>query len=200
MYIDESGDLGEHGSQHIVITALLVDNPAPLDRIIKNIRRHKFKRSLRKAQEIKANNSSDGQRKYLLEKLNAVTSAKVFHMILEKKKIRSDFLKNNKHKEYNFIAGKLAKSIDIGKNDLLVRIDKSKGKQVLQEDFNQYFEKCLREKSNLGKVEIHHSFSQSWSGLQFADLLAWSAFQRVEKNNFEYSEIIRIPQEVYTVW
>ena len=49
MYIDESGDLGEKEgcSKHIVISALLIDNPAPLERIIKNMRRHKFKKELR---------------------------------------------------------------------------------------------------------------------------------------------------------
>ena len=40
MYIDESGDLGENKgcSKYVVITALLIDNPAPLERIIKNMR------------------------------------------------------------------------------------------------------------------------------------------------------------------
>ena len=200
MYIDESGDLGDLGSKYIVITALLVNDSAPLDRIIKNMHRHKFQKELKKAQEIKANKSSREVREYMLTQLNDVKSAKVFHMILEKKKLHSDFLKNNKHKQYNFITGKLARSIDLGKHDIEVLIDKSKGKQVLQEDFNLYFEKCLREQSDLGKIIIHHSYSHSWSGLQFADLLSWAAFQRVEHSNPHYTELLTIPQEAYNVW
>lgn len=71
---------------------------------------------------------------------------------------------------------------------------------MLQEDFNQYFERCLREKSQIYKVIIQHSYSHSWPGLQFADLLAWAAFQKVEHNNSEFIDLLEIQQEVYNVW
>lgn len=202
MYIDESGDLGnsEGCSKYVIISALLVDNPVPLDRIIKNMRRHKFKKDLRVFSELKANNLKDEIIVYALKQLNAVKGAHVFHMILEKKKIYSDFLKNDKHKLYNFIAGKLAKNIIMEGIDVEIRIDKSKGSQMLQEDFNQYFEKSLREKSNIYKVKIRHSHSQSCSGLQFADLLAWAAFQKVEHNNSKFVDLLEINQEAYNVW
>ena len=113
MYIDESRDLGEKEgcSKYIVISALLIDNPAPLERIIKNMRRHKFKKELRVFSEFKANNLKDETIAYALEQLNSVKNAQVFHMILEKKKMYSDFLKNDRHKCYNFVAGKLARNI-----------------------------------------------------------------------------------------
>ena len=202
MYIDESGDLGqkEGCSKHIVISALLVDDPAPLERIIKNMRRHKFKKELKAFCEFKANNLKDDTIKYALQQLNSVINAHIFHVILEKKKLHSDFLKNDKHKYYNFIAGKLARNIILQGVDVEIRIDKSKGKQLLQDDFNQYFEKCLREKSQIYRVSIHHSYSHSWAGLQFADLLAWAAFQKVEHTNTEFIDILEMPQEVYNVW
>ena len=202
MYIDESGDLGnKQGSSHyIIISALLVDNPAPLDRIIKNMRRNKFKKELRVFSELKANKLKDKTTIYALKELNSVKNAQVFHMILEKKKILSNFLKNDKHKCYNFVAGKLARNIILEGVDVEIRIDKSRGKQMLQEDFNQYFEKCLREKSEIYKVAIHHSYSHSWSGLQFADLLAWAAFHKIEHNNTEFIDVLQTEQEVYNVW
>ena len=202
MYIDESGDFGqkEGCSKHIVISALLVDSPAPLERIIKNMRRHKFKKELKHFCEFKANNLKYDTIKYALKQLNAVKNAHIFHMVLEKKKLQSDFLKNDKHKCYNFVAGKLARNIILQGVDVEIRIDKSKGKQMLQEDFNQYFEKCLREKSQIYQVRIQHSYSHSWPGLQFADLLAWAAFQKVEHHNGEFIDILEIPQEVYNVW
>jgi hypothetical protein len=85
VYIDESGDLGPQ-SQHLVITALIADNPAPIERIVKNMRRHKFRKELRKASEIRANNSSDEVRKYMLEKLNEIPAVKVVSTVLDKKK------------------------------------------------------------------------------------------------------------------
>src|SRR3989344_7841283 len=202
MYIDESGDLGENegSSKYIVISALLVDNPFPLERIIKNMRRNKFKKELRVFSELKANKLKDKTTLYALKELNSVKNAQVFHMILEKKKMYSDFLKNDRHKCYNFVAGKLARNIILQGVDVEIRIDKSKGKQMLQEDFNQYFEKCLREKSQIYKVTIQHSYSHSWPGLQFADLLAWAPFQKVEHDNSEFIDMLQIQQEVYNVW
>ena len=201
MYIDESGDLGFSGrsSKFVIISALLVKDPALLQRIIKNMRRNKFRKELKNAIEIKANSSSRELKTHMLEKLNMIKDLRVFHVVLEKKKLNSRFLMNNKHKQYNFIAGKLAKNIILEGIDVVIRIDKTKGKQLLQEDFNLHFEKLLREKSSVRKVEIYRSYSQAWEGLQFADLLAWSAFQKVEHNNSEYIEIIK-NKEVYMLW
>jgi hypothetical protein len=200
MYIDESGDLGLQGSKYLVLSALLVDNPADLDRIIKNMRRNKFRKQLKEAHEIKANKSSDEVIRYMLKKINDVKSIKIFYIVLEKKKIFSEYLKNNKNKLYNYVAGKLAKHISLDERDVEIRIDKSKGKQLLREDFDRYFLRNLKENSNVQKITIHHSYSHSWSGLQFADILAWSCFQKFEHNNSEYVDLINLEQEVYHVW
>jgi len=120
--------------------------------------------------------------------------------VLEKKKIFSDFLKNDKHKLYNCVAGKLARNIIINNSDINIKIDKSKGKQILREDFNAYFRNCLTEKSSTVKVTIEHSYSHAWSGLQFADILAWSCFQKFEHDNSAYVDVIKLEQEVYHVW
>jgi len=179
---------------------LFAEKYEPLDRIIKNMRRHKFRKELRKACEIKANKSSDAVRKHMLVKLNDVPKAKIFYVVLEKKKLYSEYLHDNKDKLYNYVAGKLAKNIILEDVDVEIRIDKSKGKQLLREDFNQYFLANLKEKSGHRRATIHHSYSHSWSGLQFADLLAWSCFQKFEHDNPEYIELVEIPQEVYHVW
>lgn len=196
MYLDESGDLGKQ-SRYLIISALMVDNPADLQRIIKNMRRYKFKKELKKAVEIKANSSSDAVIKYMLEKLNSVKGSKVFYMILEKKKTYSEFLKTNKNKLYNYVAGKLAKNIILEELDLEIKIDKSKGKQLLQSDFNNYFCLKIREKSNIRKININHSYSHSWEGLQFADILSWALFQKFEHGNNEYIDILKIEKEIY---
>ena len=201
MYIDESGDLGNSMgcSNYMVISALLIKEPAMLDRIIKRMRRNKFKKELKKAHEIKANKSGKDLIKHMLLKLNEIKDTKVFYVILEKRKLHSAYLKNNKHKQYNFIAGKLAKNIVLQGVDVEIRIDKSKGKQLLREDFNKYFEKKLREDSSIYNISINHSYSHAWSGLQFADVLAWSAFQKVCHNNPEFINLIE-NQEVYQIW
>lgn len=118
MYIDESGDLGISGSRYLVLSALIVENPQDLDRVIKNMRRNKFKKELKKANEIKAHASSKEIIIYMLKKLNEINKSKVFYVVLEKKKIFSEFLKNDKHKLYNYVAGKLARNINLNNVDI----------------------------------------------------------------------------------
>lgn len=202
MYIDESGDLGfkEGSSKFIIISALVVDDNRELDRIIKNMRRNKFKKELSKMSELKAYKMYDYIKIYMLKKLNSVKNIKIFHMVLEKRKVFSEYLKEDKHKLYNFVAGKLAKNILMGDINMEIKVDKSKGNIFLQKDFNDYFRKMLEQGSDGMKCKIEHSYSHSWSGLQFADLLAWCCFQKFENNDSSYLEKLNIEQEFYTVW
>jgi len=199
MFIDESGDLGKQ-SKYFVLAALTVADTLPLDRIIKNMRRNKFKKQLKGVKEIKANSSSAELIKYTLRQLNTIPDAKVSYIILEKQKCYSSYLLSDKHKLYNFVAGKLAEHIILDNVDLVVRIDKSKGKQILRDDFNNYFEKKLNGNSKLKNIEIYHSYSHAWNGIQFADVLAWSKFQKVEHKKHEFMDMLEIKREVYRVW
>ncbi len=200
IYIDESGDLGEAGSKYMILSALIIEDSKELDRIIKNMRRNKFKKELKKINEIKANKSSNSVRKYMLEKLNSVKNIKIIYVVLEKKKLMSEYLKNNKEKLYNYVAGKLAKQLSLEDARVEIRIDKRQGKLLLQQDFNSYFIKCLTERSHPSKIIIEHSYSHNWAGLQFADMLAWACFQKFEYNNNSFVDLIKVEQEVYHVW
>jgi fatty acid-binding protein DegV len=200
LFIDESGDLGLNGSRYLVLSCLIVSDEKPLERIIKNARRRTFKKELRKACEIKANKSSPEVIKHFLKKLNEVPDARVIYIVLEKKRVFSRYLQDNKHKLYNYVAGKLARYLELEGEHAIMRIDKSKGKQMLQEDFNSYFENNLKQHSKVASLEIHHSYSQSWDGLQFADLLAWAMFQKFERGNDEYVDLITIEPDIFHVW
>ena len=109
-------------------------------------------------------------------------------------------MQNNKHKLYNFVAGKLAKNLPLDDRKTVIRVDRSKDKQILREDFNNYFIRNLPSNVNPRNVEIHHSWSHSWHGLQITDLLAWAMFQKFEHRNDEYVDLIEIAQEVYQTW
>ena len=198
LFIDESGDLGLRGSKYLVLAALFVKEERPLNRIIKNMRRNTFRKELRKANEIKANKSSAKLIMHLLKELGKLKGANVLFVVLEKKKIMSAYLKNNKHKLYNYVAGKLAANLSFSADCSEIRIDKSKGKQLLQKDFNTHLLKNL---SATGKKPvIFHSHSHAWGGLQFADVLAWACFQKFEHNNPAYLDAITIERGVYYVW
>ena len=198
IYIDESGDLGLKGSKHLVLAALAVDELRPLDRIIKRTRR-RFKKELKGASELKANKSSDEIRQYLLKQVNTLENAGVFFIVLEKKRLVSGYLRSNKHKLYNYVAGRLASYLPLGGSELHIRIDRSKGRQVLEQDFNDYFLSRLRQGAE-SRITIQHSGSQNWAGLQIADFLAWACFQKFERGNGSFLELVQIQNEAYYVW
>ncbi|WP_337860158.1 DUF3800 domain-containing protein [Ferroplasma sp.] len=205
IYIDESGDLGlsSNSSNVIIISAIITDNPAQFDRIIKNARRNKFKKELRKAKEIKFNKSSLELKEYLISKLNETTGCYGVHCILDKSKLYSPYLKQKKDKLYNYIAGDLASLINLNSNNVEVRIDKSKGKYILRKDFNEYFKFKLKNGSKVGVVEIYHSNSENFSGIQMADVVAGAAYQKYNNNNANYIDIINLskfPQTFHKMW
>jgi hypothetical protein len=202
MFIDESGDLGfsKGSSRYFIISALIVENPKQLDRIIKNARRNKFKKNLKTVVELKANKSTFDLIKYVLNNLSNLKEIQIFHIILDKREVKSNFLKEDKHKLYNFVAGKLAKNILMNNIDIEIIIDKSKGKIFQRKDFNAYFERKLSEGSNNLKCKIEHKSSFSSSGLQIVDFLVWSVFKKYERNESKFNDNITIEQEVYQVW
>ncbi|SCG86914.1 putative protein (plasmid) [Methanobacterium congolense] len=181
MFLDESGDLGPKGSKYFVIAALAVEDPKKLDRIIKNMRRNKFKKELKGSHEIKANSSSTAVKEYMIKKLNKVPNATIYCIIFNKEHYLSNS-KNymDKNELYDCVAGALAREITL-RDNTIIRIDKSKGKQFLRKRFDSYFKKNLN--TNNRKVEIYHSESHAWSGLQFADIIAGSYFQKFEHDD-----------------
>ncbi|AIS32776.1 MULTISPECIES: DUF3800 domain-containing protein [Methanobacterium] len=189
MFLDESGDPGIRGSNYLIIASLLVEDTQPLRKIIKNMRRNKFKKELKKANEIKANSSSDAVIKHMITALNNVVGAKLHCVVFEKRTNKRLFHQKDLNSLYNYIAGALAKQIKIQDN-IIIRIDRSKGKQTLRQEFDNYFLDNLNEGSELGNVEIYHSNSNSWEGLQFVDIIAWSYFQSFEHRNHSYVDLI----------
>ncbi len=160
MFLDESGDLGLKGSKYFVVAALTVENQNKLDRIIKNMRRNKFKKELKKSQEIKFQSSSDALKIHMIKKLNEVPNTNNYCVVFKKKDYLYDYryYKKNKHQIYDCIAGNLADQITL-KEDMVIRIDKSKRKQFLREQFDSHFEKKLN--TNNRRIEISHSESNA---------------------------------------
>ena len=193
VYIDESGDLGlsSQSSSHLIITALIVSDPLLLNRIIKKLRRNSsFKKELKDCSELKGNKASKALKKYVLSRLNEIEEIRVIHIVFEKQNLTSVYLSKDKHKLYNYIAGKIAEYIASESCDLIIRIDKSKGKQALIDDFNKYLESKFKNVGFCHNLTIYHSNSNAWAGLQLVDVLAWAEFQKVCRRNDEYIRLL----------
>jgi hypothetical protein len=67
------------------------------------MRRNKFKKELNKANEIKGNKSKPYLIKYMLNKLNGVTGARVFSIYLNKERYYSSYLNADKHKLLGYL-------------------------------------------------------------------------------------------------
>ena len=199
VFIDESGDLGDKGSTYLILAALILEDLNLLNRGIKNMRRNKFRKQLVNASEIKANKSSKEVIIHLIQLINLDKNAKILFVVLDKKRIFSPYLKENKHKLYNYVSGKIANNLKLNSKEIKIIIDKSKGKQLLQQDFNNYFLMNMN-KTNETKISISHSYSHNWAGLQFADCLAWACFQKFEHKNDYYLTLIKVDTEIYQLW
>ena len=120
-----------------------------------------------------------------------------------KGRLYSKYLRGNKHKLYNFVAGSLANAIILKSDDVEVRVDESKGKQFLRDDFNRYFEQKLRMGSEIGKVSISHSYSENFSGIQLADTLSGAVYQMFDNGDSRYVDMIdlsKFPQTFLELW
>lgn len=69
-------------------------------------------------------------------------------------------------------------------------MDKSKNKKEEIDDFNKRFNSSLNNINN-HSVDIKHANSIHYAGLQMVDLVAWSIFQSVERNNDEFINLIQ---------
>jgi len=187
MFIDESGDIGPRGSNFLIVVGILSNNTELLYRIIKNCRRNKFNKELVNISEIKGSSSSEILIKHLIKEINK-TNCKVYCITLDKNTIPWSRV-DNKNKIYDFTAGYIAELLELN-SEIDIRIDKSKAKKRDQNNFDEHFKSRLSKNNRY--VKIYHSYSHSWSGIQFADIIAWSFFQKFEKDDSQFVDLLKL--------
>ena len=186
IYIDESGELAKQ-SDYFVFGAIITNNPKELDNIIKKTRK-KYKKQLGNSTEIKGYTTDDYIIKKILKKLNN-TDYKVVGIILDKKNIYKIHHSYDYNILYDKIASELAQRININ-NSTSIIVDKCKNKEEEINNFNKQFTSNLNNTKN-HSVDIKHANSIHYNGLQMADIIAWSIFQSVERNNSEFIDLIQ---------
>lgn len=186
IYIDESGELGKQ-TNYFVFGAIITNNPKELDNLIKKTRK-KYRKQLGNISEIKGYTTDDYIIKKILKKLNNA-DCRVVGIILDKKNIYKIPHNPDYNILYDTLASKLAKKINID-NSTYVIIDKCKNKQEEINNFNKLFLSNLNNSKN-HSIDIKHANSIHYNGLQMADVIAWSIFQSVERNNDEFIDLIQ---------
>ena len=185
IYIDESGELANK-SDYFVIGAIVVNDSKKLDRLINKVRRLN-KKQLRESTEIKGSKIQNNIIKKILKQLNKI-DYKTYVVVLDKKNKYKINYKDNYNLLYDIVASELAKEIFID-SKTIIYVDKSKNKEEDIIHFNSMFINNLNNFKKIS-VNISHSNSVNFKGLQVIDLIVWSVFQSVEHENKEFVDII----------
>jgi hypothetical protein len=185
IFLDESGDLGEHGTPFFIVVVVQAKEAFPLARIIKKVRQRKLKKKLAELEELKGFNSSPLVRKFVLEEV-AKLDCKIYVLAVDKKRINKD-LREKSNKLYNYLCRLLCQKVD-GTNLKLI-VDKKYNNRLLREDFNNYIRRELKLKGK--KVDIEHLESRVCSPLQTVDFIAWAANRKFSHNDDSYYALIQ---------
>ena len=89
----------DKSSKFFVISALLATELKPLDKILRNARRYKFKKQLGNVSEVKANSSSSELKTYLIDRMNQLNNYSAFHCVVDKK-INKNKIENMKKDQF----------------------------------------------------------------------------------------------------
>ena len=186
IYVDESGDLGSD-SNYLIMAVIIVDDSAKLDRIINKVRRNN-KKELGNSNEIKGTETKPHIKKKILKNLNKIDYQAIAIVFDKKNKYKINYDYNN-NLLYNIVASKLAEKLPII-NKTFIIIDKSKNKEKHRQEFNDLFIPSLNNPKNC-PITIEHDDSVNHKGLQIADVISWSVYQSIERENDDYIELIK---------
>jgi hypothetical protein len=187
VFVDESGDLGLHGSKFFSVACVIVEDPKTLSRIIRKTRERILKKNLKKLPELKANNSNPRVREYVLKKIKE-SNCKIYGLVVDKSKILPH-LYEVKDKLYNYFLGILLGEIEeAGK--LIITIDKKYRNTLLRENLNEYLIKKLKERHPNLEIEIRQKPSYTSNELQATDFVAWAIQRKFNCRDDWYFRII----------
>lgn len=187
VYLDESGDLGKHGSKYFTIAAVSTYAPNELKRCIKRVRTRKLKKKLKELSEIKANNSDPLIRRAVLDNI-AKTNCSIYIITVNKEKVFS-YLFDKKEKLYNYIAGMLFDKMCVDRKNIEIIIDR-KYNTILKEEFDNYIKKKISDGKLNIKTKVSHLQSHEDQGLQAVDFVAWSTNRKFSFDDDSYYKII----------
>lgn len=188
IFLDESVELGfsKLSTKFFTITLLLcgIQEEQKLQRVIKKIRQKVLKKKIKNSPEIKWHNSNNYLRIKILNRL-AEINFEIFTIILDKSKVY-DYLRDKKHKLYNYLSNLIITECSLGESFELI-VDKSKNKRSLRDDFDSY----IRLKKKCENLIIKHEDSKSNGGLQVLDFISGAIFNKYEFKNLDYYNLIK---------
>lgn len=174
VFIDDSGDPGfklrEGSSKFFVISCVVFDDELEALKTSVAIKELKRKLKFPDSVEFKFNKSKKNVRVGFLQKINSF-KFKIRNLIVEKKLIRSDELRNNKSSFYSYAIKTILQHSNNTIIDAKIRIDGS-GDRIFRKSFLTYLRKQL---NTLQKKVVKNSKlidSKTNELIQMADMIA----------------------------
>lgn len=193
IFIDESGDLGSRkgSSRYFLLAAVIADDPKPLEKIIKRIRRGLQKKK-RKVKELHAYHTQPSVRKKLLSRLNKIPNLRIILFAYNKK----ENLRGLSQEDFYFkcaqdVVSAIFHETDKNTTDnIIIIFDKKDSNKFSSKRFITELHQKITHKFS-SKFSISLVASNLHKGLQIADFVSWAAFRFYEKEDGEYINIIR---------
>ena len=194
VFIDESGDAGfkfkKGSSVYFIISAVIFDDSLEAEKMAVAIKEMRRKEGFSDNFEFKFNKSKRKLREIFFETIKPF-DFKIRYLIADKRKIKSDELKNNKNSFYSFLIKMLLKYSNNTILDARIKIDGS-GDRVFRRNFSVYLRKDLNCEEKKIMQNLRFVDSKENVLIQLADMVAGS-----ERRYFEYRNGIKTDAEVY---
>jgi hypothetical protein len=194
VFIDESGDAGfkfEKGSSiYFIISAVVFSDFLEAEKTAVAIKELRRKEGFSDSVEFKFNKANKKVRENFFETIKSF-DFKIRYLVVDKRKIKSDELKNNKNSFYSYAIKMLLKYSNNTILNASIKIDGS-GDRIFKRNFSAYLRKNLN--SNDKKIIQNFKFIDSKENvlIQLADMVAGS-----ERRYFEYKNGLKTDAETY---
>jgi len=198
IFLDESGDLGfnpnKKSSKSFVITFLFVENKNQIEKTVKRLAKILCKKELKKhVGVLHACKEKPKTRMKLLSMLNE-KDISVLSIYLNKQKVYTK-LQNEKHVLYNFVANILLDRLFTKKlisldGEITLIASRRETNRFLNDNFKSY----LKDQVFVNhKINIHVEIKtpESEKGLQAADFICWAIYQKRERGDESYFNLIK---------
>lgn len=152
------------------------------------MRQRRLKKSIKELMEIKAHAAGEAIRKEILDKVKQ-TDVEIYALVLDKNKVFSNLF-DVQNRFYNYLVGQMLSQINLGREKVIINIDKKHTNSFLRDDFLKYIRKRLIEKRDNSTFEIYQLPSESSNALQVVDFVAWAINRKFNSGDSSYYSII----------
>lgn len=206
VYMDESGDLGfshkKGNSKYFLVTFLASEEQDRIEKVVKRVHQ-----ALRKKVKqlsggvLHCTKEKPVTRKRLLNRLVESRPA-IMTIVLDKSRVFTD-LREEKHVLYNYVTNILIdrimtrKLLPTGKTVTIIAAKRETNK-FLNENFKSYLETQARKNHKI-EITVAIRTPAEEKGLQAADFVCWAMFQKHEKQDPTYYNLIKslVKEESY---